>query len=492
MKKITFSVFLFVFTSTLFSQTDQKQDAKEVPEFVKMQQEFNDWAKGKDLSKEKGWKYYKRWEEQMAKRANADGSLPDEYEYFKAAMDVAAQKQKNNYTRSASWIPVGPFAVPSAPGGSGLDSYGISRINTISFHPTDSSTYWVGVAQGGVWKTTNGGASYMPLTDNLPILRTSDICVDPLRPDTMYISLCDFEYIGFALNTNGSKRMTHYGMGVYKTTDGGQTWNPTGLAFNQKAYDGSLIRRVFINSTNANSVLAAGTSGIWKSADGGTTWSKTLDSLIWDIERDPVNKNTLYASGGYVSKTKKGSACILKSTDFGTTWTLLNTGIPRTTVQRIELAISPSDPNYVYAVCCNISGGLYGIYRTTNAGINWSQRCTTPNILGSGGNASGGQGTYDLTIIVNATDRNTIYTGGLIIWGSSDGGTTMTQITDYGTIHPDQHFFAYNPLNKNYYMCNDGGIYKANPINIALNTTKWKRLSDGLQTPSYYKVNTSK
>ncbi len=493
MKTIFTFLSITLLTSVVLFSQEKTQNTKPISNFVKQQQEFKDWAKGKDLSKEEGWKWYKRWQDQNAKRANADGSLPDEYEYFRESINIAEQKNMLAKTTAASWTPVGPFNVPGAPVGSGLDYYGIGRINTITFHPTDSSTFWVGVAQGGVWKTTNGGQSYMPLTDNLPILRISDICVDPAHPDTMYISVCDYGYIGVALHTDGRKRMAHYGLGVFKTTNGGQSWSPTGLSFNQTNFDGSLIRRVFVNATNSNDLVAAGTGGIWKSPDGGGSWTKIIDSLIWDIEQDPTNKNILYASGGYVSKINEGSACILKSTDFGSTWTLLNTGIPKTgSAQRIELAISTSDPNYVYALCCNMSQGLHAIYRTTNGGSTWSQRCTTPNILSSNGNGSGGQGAYDLTIIVNPTDRNTIYTGGLTVWGSNDGGTTMNQVNDYYSIHPDQHFFAYNNLNNTYYLCNDGGLYKAQTISQTLNTTSWTRISDGMQIPSYYRVSTSK
>ena len=474
MKKYFTLFFIFSFISSLvFSQEKNKND-QNVPAFVKMQQDFADWAKDKDLSKEKGWKWYKRWEEQMVKRANADGSLPDEYEYFKEASAVAMIKdqQMRQGNSLVSWVPVGPFVVPGS----------VGRINTITFHPKDQNTYWIGVAQGGVWKTTNGGTSYLPLTDNLPITRISDIAIDELHPDTMYISVCDFEYIGVALNLDARKRNTHYGLGVYKTVNGGTSWTPTGLAFNQTDYDGSLIRRTFVNSTNSNSLISAGTSGIWKSANGGTNWTKVLDTLIWDIERDPANKNILYASGGYVASLGKGYACVMKSTDFGNTWTMLNTGIPPTgTVQRVELTVSTLDPNYIYALCCNLSDGFYALYQSTNGGSTWTKKATTPNILGT-------QGTYDLAFIVDAADKNKIYSGGVNMYGSSDGGTTFSSLS--GSLHSDQHMLAYNPLNKKTYMCNDGGLYVTSQMQVG--TISWTRMNNSLQIPSYYRVATSK
>lgn len=485
MKILTALSFIFsISILPLFSQ-EKNQNAPKTPPFVKMQQEFEAWAKGKDLSQEKGWKWYKRRQEQMAKRANADGSLPDEREYFKAATVVAKIKEQQMQQGKAavSWIPVGPFVTPGS----------VGRINTIAFHPTNANTFWVGVAQGGVWKTTNGGSSYLPLTDNLPITRISDIAVDPLHPDTMYVSVCDYGYLGAGLSTDGRKRNTHYGMGIYKTIDRGVSWSPTGLSFNQTDFDGSLIRRTFINSANSNSLLAAGTSGIWKSADGGANWTKVLDTLIWDIERDPINKNTLYASGGYVGVLKQGYACIMKSTDFGNTWAMLPTGIPpKGTVQRIELAISISDPDYVYALCCNTSSGFYAVYNSTNGGSSWTKKASSPNILDWGdGSSSGGQGAYDLTILVDPVDKNKIYTAGINIWGSSDGGTTFKQVTT--NIHVDHHMLAHNPVSQKTYMCNDGGLYVTSQMQMAtLNATSWTRLNNSLQMPSYYKLGTSK
>jgi hypothetical protein len=106
------------------------------------------------------------------------------------------------------------------------------------------------VAQGGVWKTTNNGATWTPLTDNLPITRISDISIKPTNPNEMYISVCDFEYIGISLFLSGRKRHTHYGIGVYKTLDGGLNWTPTGLTYNLTNGDASLIRKILINPSN--------------------------------------------------------------------------------------------------------------------------------------------------------------------------------------------------------------------------------------------------
>ncbi|HEX2901713.1 MAG TPA: hypothetical protein VHS96_18525, partial [Bacteroidia bacterium] len=476
--------------------------------FGEFQRNLDEWSRKTDLKAVKGWKWLKRWEDFNAHRMNPDGSLPDPAVYAVEAQRIADEKAAHAKTGAAdSWLPLGPdnYATPSYPSW----EPGIGRINCIAFHPLDPNTYWVGVAQGGVWKTVNDGQSWTPLTDNLPMLRVSDIAVNAVNPDEIYISVGDYAYFGAGLSLDNRKRHTHYGLGVYKTTDGGVTWNPTGLSVLQTDADFSLTRRVFIHPSNSLLLVAAGTYGIRQSMDAGLTWVSVHDSIIWDLERDPVDPQVLYASTGYRSSLNMGTVSLLKSTDFGATWSVLASGIPgRGAVQRVELAVSRSDHNYVYALAAGMDAGFAGLYRSTNAGLSWSLQSTSPNILGwDDGFGSGGQGWYDLALLVDPTNRDKIYTGGINAWGSTDGGLTWDGVSywlnDYGnSLHADQHQFAYNPLNSKYYVCNDGGLYGTNEIEIgswsaAINIsgyvwpTSWTRLSGGMQATSFYRCSTS-
>lgn len=471
---------------------------------------FIHWADEHTLDTLKGWKWYARWQEHYLSRADGKGNPADPSIVFSEIMKVHRLRTQGHIAsaRAANWSPVGPMTVPDSPDPSSL--HGMGRINTVAFHPSDPNTFWVGVAQGGIWKTTNSGLSWTPLTDDLPILRISDIAIDPSNPQVMYASIGDYAYMGVALNLDNRKRHTHYGLGVYKTTDGGLTWNPTGLGFSQTQQDGSLIRRVFVHPSQPNTLLAAGIDGIWKSWDGGQIWSHISDSLIWDIEKHPSNPNILYASTGFVATLQQGTAGIMKSTDFGDTWTVQNTPFPgKNAVQRIELAISPSDPEYVYALACNIARGFYGLYRTTNGGDNWEKRSdqnSAPNILHwyEGNSDSNGQGTYDLTILVDPNNKHRIYTGGINLWGSSDGGTTWSGISywraDYGpSVHADQHFLSYNALDDKFYICNDGGVMRSDSLifgswedafsDPGYNwPTQWEDISDGMNVTSFYRI----
>ncbi|MEL6944825.1 MAG: hypothetical protein AAFO82_19380, partial [Bacteroidota bacterium] len=228
---------------------------------------------------------------------------------------------------------------------------------------------------------------------------------------------------------------------------------------------------------------------------------------IRDIEQDPNNPNVLYAATATIRNLERGRSAIWKSTDFGRSWTLLNSGLSQSnSIYRIELAISRSNPDYIYAIAVDDRGGFYGLYRSTNAGESWEMRSTSPNILHwSNGSSSGGQGSYDLTILVDPNDPEKIYTGGINLWGSADGGENWNIVSYWvgnprrKSIHADQHFLAYNPLDQKFYACNDGGVSRADEI--ALGTpealddlfsyefqTDWEDIAGGMQITSFYRI----
>ncbi len=505
-----FNLGFFIFCFNLVSaQTFLQPQANSALTFKEMQLQFNDWKKSNDLNQKKGWKYFKRWEMENQLHTDSKGNTVNPEVYINEVTRLAYEKEilkASNTDRNLTWLPAGPNVLPDNL--TGYMENGIGRINCISFDPNSPSTYYVGVAQGGVWKTTNNGMNWQPLTDDLPITRISDIAIDPNNSNTIYVSVCDFEYIGVSLQTIGRKRNTHYGLGVYKTTDGGQNWSPTGLSFQLTDGDASLIKKIIVNQNNSNNLVAAGTSGMYTSNNGGTTWTKTLDSLFWDLTQDPSNPNVLYAASGWVANSNQGNAAIYKSTNFGASWTMLNTGIPPTgDVQRLEIEVAPSNPNYIYALAVDVYSGYYGLYKSINAGVDWQFIPPALNILGyDDGFDVGGQGAYDLAFAIDPNNENKLYTGGINVWGSFDGGNTFDPAShwtlSYGpTLHGDIHFIKFQPLTGNAFVCSDGGIYRTPAIatqtwNDANSGNPWKTawtgLNNGMQVTSFYRVSSSK
>lgn len=507
---LLFACFAIVGTATAQSLSNPVTGA-EGKSFADYERSFSNWRSNHDLTQEKGWKYYGRWQNYHAQRLNPDGSLYDPATLYREAVKVNEWKQRlaGHQRGGSGWIPVGPVDRP--PGADPSRQHGLGRVNCITFHPTDPDTYWVGVAQGGVWKTVDDGQNWQPLTDELPILRINDIAVDPNHPDTMYIAVGDYAYLAVGLELDDRKRNSHFGMGVYKTVDGGNTWAPTALAYNLTDFDGSLIRRTFVHPTNSDQLIAAGIEGIFSSADGGDSWTTVMDSVIWDIEADPSDPMTLYATGGYINTLDIGYSAIWKSTDFGATWVELNTGLqPQGEVGRIEVCVAPSNPNYVYAIACGASHrGLETFMRSTDGGTTWTEQLSGAqrNILNwSDGTApETGQGTYDLVLNVHPSDEERVYAGGINLWSSGDGGVNWEGVSywlgNYGeSLHADQHFLARNPHTNDFFMCNDGGVYRTDsiaPLAWALAEngtnwpTEWENLSSGLAVTSFYRLGLS-
>ena len=228
-----------------------------------------------------------------------------------------------------------------------------------------------------------------------------------------------------------------------------------------------------------------------------------------DVLQDPATPTTLYASSGWLAgSSNTGSAAIYRMYRLWATWILLPTGIPPTgIVQRIKLAIAPSDPNYVYAFAVNALDGMYGIYKSTDAGSTWTYFNPGPNLLSAdNGTSTGGQGTYDLGFNVKANDKNTVYVGGVNLWASTDGALTFNPAAhwtlQYGpTLHGDIHFIETQPLTGNVFVCSDGGLYRTN--NLLAQTwasansgmpwpTSWAKISGGMAITSFYRLSSSR
>ena len=514
----------------------QKAETEEIT-FQDMKGAFSEWSYDRDLSKIKGWRSYKRWEWFYEQRAYPGTTIPDQMAHYHELMKIV-QSGAVCLKTNGSWTSMSPASLPPSPDPQSI--HGMGRINCITFHPTDSFTFWIGASQGGVWKTTDGGNSWVPLTDNLPVMAVSDIAVNPLDPDVIYLSTGDIEYIGY--NTIAAGRPVQFGSGLLKTINGGMTWDTTGLNFLPSQGQVTLLRRVFIHPTDTNRLVAGGANGVFVSDDGGESWTQTQAGVFIDLKQNPENPKTIFAMGYYQPGFAGSGAKMYKTTDFGDTWTELTTTIPVTgVVLRTELAIAPSDTNCIYALSCSYSGGFNSFHRSLDAGVTWEKVASrkapekVPNMLGwADGDYFGfafpgvppdttGQGTYDLTLIVDPADKDKVYTGGVNLWGSTNGGLGGDSSTwnvasmwlgYFGaSVHADQHCMAYHPLTGELFLGGDGGLYKTDSLKLGnldaviscINLitfeiipgcytlpTDWTFLSNGVHNTEFYRLGLSR
>jgi photosystem II stability/assembly factor-like uncharacterized protein len=466
--------FLFFFYAiSVSAQMPSMADSKNMYEY---EQKFAEWRAANP--NQKGWKWLARQQEEVIRRVDSAGNLPSSNVLIEENNKI---KRMARTMAQSAWTPAGPYG--------NTNLFGIGRASCIAFHPKDSLIHYLGFGQGGIWKTTNGGKSYTPIGDKLPVLRISSLAIDPKNPETIYASVGDFSYIGYDLYSADRKRNTYYGLGVYKSTDGGKNWAATGLSRKLNEQQNSLTRSLWINPESTAEVVVASIQGIQKTKDGGQTWLKVSDFLTSQIIQHPTKTNVLFASGIYIGSTRQGEACILKSIDAGNTWAKLETGIQPRNAQRIEIGISASNPTIMYAVACNLSSNLEGFYRSDNEGLSWKKSASRTQILSDSPTGTYGQGMYDLTILVHPTNPENVIVGGLVLFETKDGGNAWSQMVPYtGVIHPDQHYLAYNQLNKTFYLCNDGGLYASKNINTP---NKWQFISNDINVTSCYRLGVS-
>ncbi len=351
------------------------------------------------------------------------------------------------------------------------------RVSAVACSPTDPDRYFIGGADGGVWKTTNGGQSWTPLTAHMPCSAIGAIAIDPTNHDVVYAGT------GEANFANHSR----YGLGVYKTIDGGANW--THLA--ESTFAGRCFSRIVIDPQNTQTLYAAvtiaggfpslaaakmhpqrlGPLGVFKSIDGGVSWSQLTNGLpavsATSLVIDASNPQVLYAGIGHIFGNAANGA--YKSVDGGVTWTKLAGGLPAAPAGRVALGISPSDPQRLYAHFAlpadptgGGSGGL-GFLTTTNGGAAWS-------LINSGAGPT--YQWYFGVVGVHPTNPAIACYGELDIrWVGSFLGTPA---------HVDQHAIAWDASGRIVAGC-DGGVYR----NPGTGGT-WTPLNSGLGIVQIY------
>jgi len=415
-------------------------------------------------------------------------------QYLAPKISGAPGPQVITFPGPNTWTPIGP--APSASFQFGSVS---GRVTAIAVDPTNSNIVYVGGAQGGVWKTINGGTTWTPLTDSQVSLAIGAIGIDP---NSCSPSPCSTIYAGTGEdNFSGD---SYYGAGILKSTNGGTTWTQLGAANFAGPFSsgtgGARIGAIAVQPGNSSIVLAAvdffdgndPNGGVWRSTDGGTTWGRptgATGAAGTDIVFESSGTNAWAALGDIFGATNNG---IWRSTDSGATWTKQTAAVlPSTNIGRIQLGYAPGTIGtsaVVYAAIADSSVSsttLLGTFKTITGGASWTS--FTINAGGVVGNFCSQQCWYDMILRVDPANSKHVFVGGSAFNGnqtnlfrSLDGGGTWTDVTAVGDgtfIHPDQHAMAFDSAGTVLYDGNDGGVWKSTTFTAA--TPTWTDLNGG-------------
>jgi photosystem II stability/assembly factor-like uncharacterized protein len=328
------------------------------------------------------------------------------------------------------------------------------RVADIAVDPTDRSTWYVGVGSGGVWKTVNRGTTWTPVFDSQASYSIGCITIDPNNSSTIWV--------GTGENVGG--RHVAYGDGVYKSLDGGQTWKNMGLK------DSQHIGMIRVDPRDSDVVYVAsqgplwsagGDRGLYKTTDGGETWELILAggeyTGVNEVHLDPRNPDVVLAAKHQryrnVAALMNGGpeSGIFKSTDGGRTWRELTNGIPKEDKGKIGLAISPVDPDVVYATI-ELAQRTGGFWRSTDGGENWEKR-SDEIYSGTGPH-------YYQEIFASPHDVDTVYQVAPTLHRTTDGGENMAPVRN-AHVHGDYHALVFDPDDPDYLLIgSDGGVYE--------------------------------
>ncbi|MDW3196486.1 MAG: glycosyl hydrolase [Cytophagales bacterium] len=329
------------------------------------------------------------------------------------------------------------------------------RIADIAIHPSDLSTWYVAVGSGNLWKTTNRGITWTPIFENQSTYSIGTVTIDPNNPNVIWV--------GTGENVSG--RHVGWGDGIYKSTDAGKTWKNMGL--NKSEH----IGKILVDPRNSDVILVAaegplwsagGERGLYKSIDGGQSWKLVLQidqyTGVTDIEFNPKNPNVVYAAAyqrfrrTWALMAGGPNSGIYKSTNNGESFNKITTGLPSGDMGKIGLAVTPADPNLVYATI-EANDQEKGFYRSTDQGSSWEKRNSY---------ISGGTGPhYYQELEASLHDPDLVYQMDVFLHITKDGGKTIDYLGNGREKHSDNHALWIDPTNGDHMIAgSDGGLYE--------------------------------
>lgn len=420
---------------------------------------FDKYWENKNYKKRgSGYKPFMRWENHW--RNNVD-----ELGYLISPQQLWAEWEKktnNQISRNSienavsNWEPLGPYNFVN----SGSWSSGQGRVNVVVVDPNNANTLYFGAPAGGIWKSTDAGVNWTPMSDYLPQIGVSGIAIDHTNSDIIYIATGDKD----ASDT--------YSVGVLKSTDGGLTWNTTGLTFTNTS---TLANEIFMHPTNPEILWVATSDGLYKTINSGTTWVRKLTGNIKDIKIKPGDPNYVYA----VTANR-----FYRSTNSGETFSQISNGMPANS-GRLIIDITPANPEYVYVLSARTNWSHQGLYKSTDSGQTFAKTFNNTDIF------EADQAWYDMALAVSDTNADEVYTGVLNIWKSTNGGNTFAKLNNWNQpfqaayTHADIHFLRF--YDGVLFCGSDGGIYKSSNGGITFTD-----LTGTAQIGQFYKISVSK
>ncbi len=359
-----------------------------------------------------------------------------------AVLHAQSQEQLEQIASALELRPIGPAVM----GG---------RIADIAVHPTKRSTWYVAVGSGGLWKTTNAGITWQPIFDDQPSYSIGDVALDPNNPDVVWV--------GTGENVSG--RHVAWGDGVYRSRNGGESWDQMGLEQSEH------IGKILVDPRNSDVVFVAaegplwaagGHRGVYKSSDGGATWIQVLEidenTGVTDLEFNPANPDVIYAAAyqrrRHVWSLLAGGpeSGIYKSADGGDTWRRITPGLPSGDMGKIGLAVTPANPDLVYATI-EADDSDQGFYRSTDQGESWDRR----NSYVSGGTGEH----YYQEIEASPSNPDVVYQMDVFIQVTRDGGAHFFNLGTGREKHSDNHAMWIDPDDPDHALVGtDAGLYE--------------------------------
>ncbi|NNM21912.1 MAG: hypothetical protein HKO54_00035, partial [Flavobacteriaceae bacterium] len=334
------------------------------------------------------------------------------------------------------------------------------RITDIEIPVDQPQTYFVGAASGGIFKSIDAGSSWLPIFDDQDMLSIGDMEISKNNTDILWVGTGE-------VNAGGGS-LAYDGDGIYRSDDGGITWETKGLP------DVGSIGKILIDPNDENTVFVAAMGplfrddtnrGVYRTTNGGNTWEQVLFISDFtgfiDMAMHPTNGDIVYASSWERIRRPQfrqyggATSGLHRSFDGGDTWTEMTTGLPTAPSEkgRISIDISQSNPNVLYARYADANGSIQGVYRTANGGDTWTE-------VNSSQLTNVGFHWWFRGIFVDPNNENTIYNVDFVVQKSTDGGASWS--TTFPNVHVDQHALAFNAsVGGEVLLGNDGGFYKS-------------------------------